>query len=244
MRGGGSDLPELIIVGAGISGSEAAYACAKAGVRVLLVTTSLDTVYNLTGEGATLEPPPGSLMAELVPAPSEFVPTFTLHRRAKAALEAQPNLHLLQSSVSGLVAEAGRVRGVTTWEGVDRLALRVALCAGSFLRARLSVGTLTETSGRLSEMAYDDLYDDLVRRGFSFEELRLEAPESRGALPYSVSAQRFAPDEWNVEDFALARLAGLYAAGVCAKGYLPYEAAAQQGLALAARLLASPENAL
>lgn len=241
---GGSELPELIVVGAGISGSEAAYACAKAGLRVLLVTTSLDTVYNLTGEGASLEPPPESLMAELVPTPSEFVPTFTLHRRAKAALEAEPNLHLLQSSVSGLLVESGRVCGVTTWEGVDRRAPRVVLCAGSFLRARLSVGTLTETSGRLSEMAYDDLYDDLVRWGFSFEALRLEALESRGALPYSVSAQRFAPDEWNAEDFALERLAGLYAAGVCAAGYLPYEAAARQGLELAARLLASPENAL
>lgn len=241
---GGSQLPELIVVGAGISGSEAAYSCAKAGMSVLLVTTSLDTVYNLTGEGATLEPPPGSLMAELVSAPSEFVPTFALHRRAKAALEGEPNLHLLQSSVSGLLAEAGRVRGVTTWEGVDRLAPRVALCAGSFLRARLSVGTLTETSGRLSEMAYDDLCDDLVRRGFSFGVVRLEAPQSRGALPYSVSAQRFAPDEWDAESFALARLAGLYAAGVCAAGYLPYEGAARQGLALAARLLTSPENAL
>lgn len=232
--------PELIVVGAGISGSEAAYACAQAGMNVLLVTTSLDTAYNLTGEGSVVEPPHGSLMANLVSTPSDPITTFALHRRAKAALEAQPNLHLLQSSVSGLLVEGRQVCGVTTWEGVDRRAPRVALCAGSFLQARLRIGTLTETSGRLSEMAYDDLYDDLEHRGFSFEDVTLEAPESRGALPYSVTCRRVASDEWDAERFILRRLEGLYAAGVCVAGYLTYEEAARQGLDLAARILTKP----
>lgn len=229
--------PELIVVGAGVSGSEAALACARGGLTVLLVTTSLDTVYNLVGEGATLAPPAGTLMAELT-GPGE-VETFSLHRRAKAALESHPNLHLLQSSVSGLLAEDGRTVGVSTWEGVDRLAGRVALCAGSFLQARLTIGTLTETSGRLSEMAYDDLYHDLVARGFAFESLSLDAPPSRGALPYTVHCRRFSATEWDAETFALRRLEGLYAAGVCAAGFLPYEEAARQGQELARCLLAS-----
>ncbi len=222
---------DLIVVGAGVSGCEVALSCARGGLNVLLVTTSLDTVYNLVGEGALLTPPPGTLLAELCGGAKTSAATFELHRRAKTAVEHHLKLHLLQSSVSGLLAENAQVRGVSTWEGVDRFAPQVALCAGSFLRARLRVGDLTETSGRLSEMAYDDLYDDLLARGFAFTEVRLEAPPSRGALPYTVSCQRFGRAEWRA-DFALPRLRGLYAAGVCAAGYLSYEDAAAQGQAL------------
>jgi len=238
------DAHDLIIVGAGVSGSEAALACARGGLNVLLVTTSLDTVYNLVGEAADLTPPPGTLMAELCGGTetgtrTARVAAFELHRRAKTAVERHPKLHLLQSSVSGLLARGGRVVGVSTWEGVDRFAPRVALCAGSFLWARLTVGDLTETAGRLSEMAYDDLYDDLLARGFTFEEVKLEAPASRGAPPYVVACRRFAGAEWDAETLALTRLSGLYAAGVCAVGYLPYEDAAVQGRMLAGVLLES-----
>lgn len=121
-------------------------ACARAGLSVLLVTTSLDTVYNLVGAGAALTPPDGTLLAELCGTDPVEVTTFELHRRAKTVLERDPNLYLLQSSVSGLETAletgAGRVVGVTTWEGVTRRAPLVALCVGSFLHARLTVSTL------------------------------------------------------------------------------------------------------
>ena len=228
---------DLIVVGAGLAGSEAALRVARAGFSVLLVTTSLDTVYNLTGAAAELTPPEGTLLAELCGSETQRLETFDLHRRAKGTLEREPNLHLLQSSVTGLNVQSGRVTGVSTWEGVDRAAPRVALCVGSFLRARLTLGTLLETAGRLSEMAYDDLYDNLVTLEFTFDEVTLNAPESRGAPAYSVTCKRFASAEWNAETFTLGRLGGLYAAGVCVAGYLPYEAAVLRGQRLGDVLL-------
>lgn len=239
MRGPGH-VYDLIVVGGGISGSEVAYACAAAGWDTLLLTTSLDTVYNLLGDGAVLRPSANTLMAKLHAELADgqgYVGNWACHRAAKEALERQPNLHLVQSNAVALLTEAGAVRGIATWEGVDRLAPRVALCVGSFLRARLTIGSLVETAGRLSEMAYDDLYLNLQALGFAFEEVRLEARFTDGSLPYYVDCLRFAAQHWDPDTFRLPPLVGLYAAGVCAAGYLPFEAAAEQGRRLAEALI-------
>ena len=157
-----------------------------------------------------------------------FVGNWACHRRAKYVLEHQPGIHLLQSSVSSLLVTDGEARGVRTWEGVDRLAKRTALCVGSFLEARLRVGELTEKAGRLSEMAYDDLFEHVQSLGFAFEEVRLEADPQDGSLPYTVNCKRFAPSERN-DRLELTRTANLYGAGVCVSGYLSYEDAAAEG---------------
>ena len=228
---------DLIVVGAGVSGSEAAYAAALGGLDTLLVTTSLDTVYNLLHDSMALNPPPGTLMAELYPklaAGAGAVGSWAWHRAAKEVLERQAGLHLLQSNAVALLTDGNAVGGVATWEGVDRLAPRVALCVGSFLQARLTIGSLTETAGRLSELAYDDLYLNLQALGFSLVAGRLELP---GSWPYRVEYQRFAPHQWDAASFRLLLLTGLYAAGVCAVGYLPLEAAALHGRRLAAELV-------
>jgi tRNA U34 5-carboxymethylaminomethyl modifying enzyme MnmG/GidA len=226
---------DLIVVGAGVSGSEAAYACAQAGLATLLVTTSLDTIYMLH-DSVVLTPPPGTLMAELHAKLAEegYVGSLAWHRAAKGVLERQAGLRLLQANAVALLTEGKAIRGVATWEGVDWRAPRVALCVGSFLQARLTIGSLTEAAGRLSEMAYDDLYLNLQALSFAFVPERLELP---GSCPYRVAYQRFAPHRWDPASFRLQPIAGLYAAGVCAAGYLPLEAAARHGRQLAATLI-------
>ncbi len=258
----------VIVVGAGIAGCEAAWVTARAGLRTLLVTTSLDTVYQLAHDSAALRPEPGTLLAELAldlaspNAPAgEPLSAAALRRAARRRLEALPALHLLQSTVSALVCADDSVVGVTTWEGVEHRAREVALCVGSFLRARLSVGAVVEQQGRLSEMAYDDLYLDLSERGFEFRPLELTARQVAGALPYRVASVALAASEaasveaseqpseaarLTVAGFRLRRFSGLWAAGVCAPRAaleLPdYERCAAEGRALGQALVAASQG--
>ena len=230
---------QLIVVGGGVAGSEAAYACASAGLDTLLVTTSLDTIYALAHDRFELEPPAGTLMAGLLGEGRRSVAAQALRSEAKYALEGLATLHLLQSSVTGLVTGGGALRGVATWVGVDRFAPRVAFCSGSFIEARLRIGDLIETAGRLSEMAYDDLYQDLCGSGFEFEEVVLELPAQEGVLPYTVRCQRFLATEVGADGFSLTRLPSLFGAGVCVRGGLRYEEAAADGYALGRAIVAT-----
>ena len=231
---------DVMIVGGGIAGCEAALGCNAAGLDTLLVTTSLDTVYSLLGDGVKVEPHAGTFMAEVFPDLSDntgMVANWAMHSAAKQRIEVAPRIHFLQSSISGLIVENGQVIGVDTWEGVARFARCTALCVGSFLKSRLTVGTLTETAGRLSEMSYDDLYENLVALGFQFEALKLEAEFDDESLPYTVDCQVFAVAERDVDTYRLPRLANLYAAGVCFSGFVSYENAALEGRRLAATLV-------
>ena len=238
--------PAVIIVGAGIAGCEAAWHCARAGVATLLITTSLDTSYNLARDKESLAPPGGSLLAEVAPSLVDsggLVANFALHRAVKLALESEPKLHTLQATVSELLIEDEMVVGVRTWEGVERRAEVVALCVGSFFRARLSVGAVVEQQGRLSEMSFDDLYLDLHGRGLHFEERSFELAGQSGGLPYKVTTQVLAPTEMVAAGGQAAkRFQNLYAAGAClgeADGTsASYERAARQGLALGKELVA------
>jgi tRNA U34 5-carboxymethylaminomethyl modifying enzyme MnmG/GidA len=229
---------DVAIVGAGICGTEAALGCAKAGLDVLLVTTILDTCYNLAGEGPRLEPPANTFMAKAVATLADetrLISSWELHRAAKYELEHTSGIHFLQSSVSSLITKDSSVTGINTWEGVPRYAKCVALCVGSFLEARLTIGNLTEHAGRLSEMTYDDLYLDLLARGFMFETLRLKSESGNDSPSYTVDCKVF-KHETDPSTFAAQRLANLYAAGTCAFGYVTYEEAARQGQQLAEQL--------
>lgn len=224
---------DVVIIGAGACGAEAAWRLAGQGRTVALVTTSLDTVYAAPAERARLGGPAGSLAeavaADVRPDADGTVSAWTLHTAAKYRLEGRTGVHLLQSNVEGLITEDGRATGVRTWEGVPRRGRAVALCAGSFLRARLRVGEAEERAGRPGEMAYDDLADDLAARG-----VRMVAARHAGGgdgPAWEVRFERLAEDER--AGMRLVRIPGVFAAGVCAHGPLDVETATHEGIALA-----------
>lgn len=228
---------DVAIVGAGGAGCEAAVRLARGGRSVLLVTTSLDTVFAAETERVPYAAPEGTFLTEamrpLTPADDGAVAAWDLHSAAKAALEAEPGLHLLQASVDALVPPArdgGAPWTLVTWEGVEHRAAAVGLCVGTFLRARWTSGDATEVAGRPGEMAYDDLADDLAARDVPFVR---DAVEGGGAdrPPWRVAFDRFAPEA--VDGPRLVGLPRAYAAGRCVHGRSSYLDTARDGARLA-----------
>jgi hypothetical protein len=225
-----------VVVGGGLSGSELAWGLAVRGVPTLLVTTSLDTIANLPSAAWRFDAPAGGLLervADEARGSDGAWRSWPLHRAVKRELERVPELHVLQSSVTGLLVDGRRVTGVRTWEGVDRAGARVALCVGTFLRARLQIGAAVERAGRLSEMAYDDLHDDLLSHGVLLEEAEARLAGDDLAPGYVVRHRVIARGEL-APGGALRRLEGAWALGGCAADGVELAAAARQGVETAA----------
>ncbi|MDM7323901.1 MAG: FAD-dependent oxidoreductase [Thermus sp.] len=230
---------EVLVVGAGFAGSEAAYRLAQRGVRVGLLTQSLDAVM-MPFLPPTPPFPEGSLLAQAYNPKDPRLWAF--HARAKYLLEGQTRLHLCQATATGLLLEEGRAVGVTTWEGPRVFAPRVVLAVGSFLGARLRMGgpgpedPFEEEAGRLSEASYPDLFLNLQALGFRFLERERSVPETSGTPGYTVRYHAFHPEEWDEASFRLKRLGGLYAVGLCVREG-DYALMSQEGLRLAEHLL-------
>ncbi len=226
----------VLVVGAGFAGSEAAYRLAQGGVRVGLLTQSLDSVMM-----PFLPPkppfPPGSLLEKAYDPEDPRIWAF--HARAKYLLEGERNLHLFQATATGLLLEGDRVVGVRTWEGPPVRAERVVLAVGSFLGARLFIGEVEEEAGRLSEVSYPDLLENLLSLGFRFVEREGSVPETPGTPGYRVRYRAFHPEEWEEATLRLRRLEGLYAVGLCVREG-DYALMSQEGLRLAEHLLHEP----
>ena len=202
------------VVGAGLAGCELAYRLARGtanqpGQDVLLVSQALDHLGNLyapTVTGADFLP--GSLFAEVAEHLAPVTESWPFHRALKARLEDTSGIHLLQSCVTALDEEAGVVT-LSTWEGPPLRARRVVLAVGAFLKARLLIGDSMEDAGRLSEVAYDFLAEDLAARGLWLQPSERSAQHAEP--PYEVRFLGVPAAE--LDGFLLRRTDSVYALG-------------------------------
>ncbi|ROR34344.1 tRNA uridine-5-carboxymethylaminomethyl(34) synthesis enzyme MnmG [Inmirania thermothiophila] len=177
MRGDGRY--DVVVVGGGHAGTEAALAAARAGAEVLLLTHNLDTVGQMScnpaiggiGKGHLVREIDalGGLMARAAdragiqfrilnarkgPAvqATRAQCDRTLYRLAvRRALETAPRVALLQQAVEDLVVAGGAVRGVVTALGLRFEAAAVVLTAGTFLGGRIHVGLAQRPGGRAGD---------------------------------------------------------------------------------------------
>lgn len=239
---------DVLVVGGGVAGCELAWGLARRGVPTTLLTTSLDTLYALPADAWPGRPPSGTLWAEVAAEADDGEGrqrAGPLRRAAKRELERMPSLRVVQSNAVGLLRnDGGDVVGVRTWEGPPVRAALTALAVGSFLGARLTLGPVVEHAGRLSEMAYDDLRDDLRDAGLRLHHHRIALAGDGSAPPYTVDhdvvhrAELESPFDDGRRIAAAGRSRrwrGLWFVGACT-GDVGLEAAAAAGRDLAAHL--------
>ncbi|MEO8881178.1 MAG: tRNA uridine-5-carboxymethylaminomethyl(34) synthesis enzyme MnmG [Gemmatimonadaceae bacterium] len=168
---------DVIVVGAGHAGTEAAVAAARLGAHVGLVTSALETIGQLScnpaiggvakGTVAREVDALGGIMSRATDlatlqfrmlnrgkGPAVWAPRAQcdrgMYRRAvRTLVEQQPKLHTIQGTVARLLIDeaSGRVRGIETLEGRRFGATAVVITAGTFLRGRLHIGTDTRIAG-------------------------------------------------------------------------------------------------
>src|SRR5256714_1876114 len=168
---------DVIVVGAGHAGTEAAVAAARLGARVGLITSALETIGQMSCNPAIGGVAKGTVVREVdalggimgratdlamiqfrmlnrSKGPAVWAPRGQcdrgLYRRAvRSQLETQPNLQTIQGTVARLILAPGerQVLGVETLEGRHFSAGSVVITTGTFLRGRIHIGTDTRMSG-------------------------------------------------------------------------------------------------
>ncbi|MBN9294398.1 MAG: tRNA uridine-5-carboxymethylaminomethyl(34) synthesis enzyme MnmG [Flavobacteriia bacterium] len=195
---------DVIVVGGGHAGCEAANAAAKLGSRTLLITMNMNVIAQMSCNPAMGGVAKGQIVREidalgggsgivsdlsaiqfrmlnLSKGPAMWSPRTQNDRMRFAEewrllLERNPNVEFWQDTVTGLIVEDGKVAGVKTQLGIDIYAEAVVLTNGTFLNGLIHIGEKQFGGGRIGEKNAKGITEDLVQLGFEAGRMKTGTP--------------------------------------------------------------------
>ncbi len=195
---------DVIVIGGGHAGSEAAQAAARMGVKTVLITLAFNKIGEMSCNPAIGGLGKGHLVREIDAldgvmgrvADQAGIQFRLLNRRKgpavqgpraqadrqiyKAAMQAEfknrPNLEVLEAEVSDLIVQNGRVVGVILGDGSEITAGAVILTAGTFLRGVIHIGDQTHTGGRMGDKSSVALAERIDALGLPLGRLKTGTP--------------------------------------------------------------------
>lgn len=216
---------DVIVVGAGHAGCEAANAAAQMGSRVLLITMNMNTIAQMSCNPAMGGVAKGQIVREIdalggmsgiisdksmiqfrmlnkSKGPAMWSPRTQNDRMRFAeewrlALEANPNVDFWQEMVTGILVEDNRVTGVTTGMGIEFRAKSVVLTSGTFLNGIIHIGEKQFGGGRTGESASKGITEQLVTLGFEAGRMKTGTPPrvDGRSLDYSKMEEQAGDDQ-------------------------------------------------
>lgn len=221
---------DVIVVGAGHAGCEAAAAAANMGSKTLLVTMNMQTIAQMSCNPAMGGIAKGQIVREIdalggysgivsdksaiqfrmlnrSKGPAMWSPRTQNDRMLFAAewriiLESLPNLDFWQDMVSGLIIENGVSRGIITGMGIKFRSKSVVLTNGTFLNGIIHIGEKQFGGGRAGEKASTGITEQLVEVGFTAGRMKTGTPPRLDgrSLNYDLMEEQFGDD--NPEKFS------------------------------------------
>jgi len=195
---------DVIVVGAGHAGSEAAAAAANLGSKTLLVTMSLQNIAQMSCNPAMGGIAKGQIVREIdalggysgivsdrtaiqfkmlnkSKGPAMWSPRVQSERMRFAEewrmmFEGTPNLDFYQEMVKGLIIENGKIKGIRTSLGVEIRSKSVVLTNGTFLNGLIHIGEKQFGGGRAGESAATGITEDLIKVGFEAGRMKTGTP--------------------------------------------------------------------
>ncbi len=195
---------DIIVVGAGHAGCEAALAASRMGFSALLLTMNLDTIAQMSCNPAIGGLAKGHLVREIdalggemakvidrtgiqfrmlnkSKGPAVWAPRAQADKKAyqlemKRVLEIQPQLEIKQQIVESLLINGNTVKGVRTHTGMDFFARIVVVTTGTFLHGLIHVGEVSYSAGRLGDLASIGLAESLKITGLATGRLKTGTP--------------------------------------------------------------------